>query len=274
MKKIFLIVLSFSLLSCKKETVKQYKNEPIPFTSVSVDTILTDSISIRAIAIDSGKIWYAADNGKYGYQDLISKKAFTGHVIKDTLPEFRSIAKTTENIFIASIGNPGLVYRISKDGAKINLVYHENNEKVFYDSMQFWNDNEGIAIGDPIDNCLSVIITRNGGATWEKLSCNQLPEVAKGEAAFAASNTNLVVKGNNTWMVSGGKKSRIFFSSDKGNSWKVYTTPIVQGKTMTGIFTVDFYDEKTDLLPAATMRCKTKIPEIKLLPTMVAKPGN
>ena len=62
--------------------------------------------------------------------------------------------------------------------------------------------------------------------------------------AFAASNTNIIIKGNNTWLVSGGKKTRVFYSSDKGITWKVYETPIVQGEAMTGIFTADFYNDK------------------------------
>jgi hypothetical protein len=28
--------------------------------------------------------------------------------------------------------------------------------------MQFWNNKEGIAMGDPIADCLNVIITRDG----------------------------------------------------------------------------------------------------------------
>lgn len=70
----------------------------------------------------------------------------------------------------------------------------------------------------------------------------------EGEAAFAASNTNIVAKGNNTWVVSGGKKARVFFSSDKGKTWNVYDTPIVQGKNMTGIFSVDFYDDNIGII--------------------------
>jgi photosystem II stability/assembly factor-like uncharacterized protein len=103
---------------------------------------------------------------------------------------------------------------------------------------------EGIAFGDPIEDCLCILITRDGGVTWNKIPCEKLPKVFEGEAAFAASNTNIIIKGTNTWIVSGGKKSRVFFSSDKGNSWKVYETPIVQGESMTGIYTADFYDSK------------------------------
>jgi hypothetical protein len=41
-----------------------------------------------------------------------------------------------------------------------------------------------------------------------------------------------------------GIKSRVFYSGDKGKTWKVYETPIIQGDVMTGIFTVDFYNKK------------------------------
>jgi hypothetical protein len=57
--------------------------------------------------------------------------------------------------------NPALLYQISKE-EKVKLVYQENHEKVFFDSMQFWNNKEGIAMGDPIADCLNVIITRDG----------------------------------------------------------------------------------------------------------------
>ena len=83
-------------------------------------------------------------------------------------------------------------------------VYFESNDKVFYDAMTFWNDREGIAMGDPTENCLSIIITRNGGNNWEKLSCEFLPKTEEGEAAFAASNSNIAVYRDHTWIVSVG----------------------------------------------------------------------
>ena len=219
------------------------------FASVEIDTLLEKEISIRALLLDDTKIWYAGNNGQYGSIDLIKNKKFNGHITKDTLlPEFRSIAQTKENIFMLNVGTPALLYKVSKDGSHIKNVYLENHPKAFYDSMQFWNDTEGIAMGDPINNCFSVLITRDGGNTWNKIPCENLPKTIEGEAAFAASNTNLVIKGNNTWMVSGGKKARIFFSADKGKSWRVTETPIIQGETMTGIFTADFYDAQNGFI--------------------------
>lgn len=242
MKKIIVLaVLSILFISCKSTKVV---NEFF-FTNVKVDTLLKEIISIRPITVSQEKVWYAANRNKVGFVSLTDGTKMQRQINKDTIKmEFRSIAQTSTSIFVLTIANPALLYKFSKDLSQKKLVYEEKHEKVFYDSMQFWNDKEGIAFGDPIENCLSVIITRDGGETWTKIPCTKLPKVADGEAAFAASNTNIIIKGTNTWLVSGGKKSRVFFSSDKGNSWNVYETPIVQGEAMTGIFTADFYDSK------------------------------
>jgi photosystem II stability/assembly factor-like uncharacterized protein len=250
MKNQVLALLSILLfLACKNEDEVLIPENSTVFTSVEIDSLLTEEISIRAILIDSNKVWYAGNNGTYGSIDLVTDIRFNGSVTKDTLLlEFRSIAQTDDYIFLLNVGTPALLYRVSKDGSRIKKMYQENHPKVFYDSMQFWNNEEGIAMGDPTDNCLSVLITRDGGTTWTKVLCENLPKVAEGEAAFAASNTNIVVKGSETWMVSGGKKARVFYSADKGLSWSVTETPIVQGEAMTGIFTADFYDAKNGFI--------------------------
>ena len=108
--------------------------------------------------------------------------------------------------------------------------------------MEFWNDQEGIAIGDAIDGCLSVIITRDGGNTWNKLSCDKLPVASDGEGAFAASDTNIAIVGNKTWVAT--TAVRIYYSEDKGKTWEVIDTPIIKEKETEGIYSIDFYDEQ------------------------------
>jgi len=236
---ILTLVSSILFCSCKS----QYRNST-PFTSVTIDTLFQDKISIRALTLDKHKVWYAADKSRFGFFDLALNQKKEVQIPIDKSVEFRSIAQTNKYIFILNVANPALLYRISKEDFSYELVYQEEHEKVFYDSMQFWNDYEGIAIGDPIEGVFSIIKTSNGGKTWNKLPANLLPKLFEGEAAFAASNTNIVIKGNHTWIVSGGKKSRVFYSKDKGIIWNVFETQVVQGKQMTGIFTADFYDSK------------------------------
>jgi photosystem II stability/assembly factor-like uncharacterized protein len=246
MKKILIGWLSVvSLISCKSIPTEPTK----PLKIIQLDTLVSDQISVRAVSISNNKVYYGGNQSRVGYKSLLDASKFERKIQYDTLVfEFRSCAVTTNHAFFLNVGNPAVLYRFSNDLISKEIVYTEKNEKVFYDSMQFWNDQEGIAMGDPTENCLSVIITRDGGRSWTKIPCEQLPKIADGEAAFAASNTNVIVKGNSAWMVSGGKKSRVFYSPDKGATWKVYETPIVQGKAMTGIFSADFYDEQIGIL--------------------------
>lgn len=232
------------LFSCSKKV-----DSSTFFQKVNIKILQEEPLSSRAILIDDNVLWYSGNNGKYGSINLISDTKYHGYFIEDSLkPEFRSIAHTTENVFILSVANPALLYKINKKNKAIKLVYEEKHEKVFYDSMQFLDDKFGVAMGDPIDNCLNIITTNDGGENWAKIPCNKLPKVVEGEAAFAASNTNLILRGNSIFIVSGGVKSRFFVSKDKGNTWNVYNTPIIQGGAMTGIFTADFYDENIGII--------------------------
>ncbi|MCF4101802.1 oxidoreductase [Gillisia sp. M10.2A] len=227
---------------------KESQQKPSYYTSVEVQTILEDSISIRAIEIIGNDVAFAANNGVYG---LYNSKTggWRNNVQKyDTIiPEFRAVASTSTDFLMLSVGNPALLYKTGEKGS-MELVYKEEDEKVFYDAMAFWNDKEGIAMGDPTNDCLSVIITRDGGNSWKKISCDNFPKSEEGEAAFAASNSNIAIKGNNVWLLSGGMKSRIFHSEDRGVIWKVYDTPLLQGAPTSGGYSMDFYDEKNGII--------------------------
>ncbi|MEM7187356.1 MAG: oxidoreductase [Bacteroidota bacterium] len=222
-----------------------------PFSRVIIEDFYQDSLSIRAIApLDENRVWFAANAGIVGLVDhKVPKLAAIRY--EDSLLHFRAIARTSTSVFVLSIANPGVLYKIGFDGkeaTEIVEVYTEEGEKVFYDAMAFWNDQEGIAMGDPTEGCLSVIVTRDGGNSWQKLSCDILPPAEEGEAAFAASNSNIALVNDKVWIVSGGRRARVFYSEDKGNTWTVFETPILQGGTMTGIYSVDFYDEQVGVI--------------------------
>lgn len=245
MKRIVFVLAVIVVFSCKQED--KFVSRKV--SKVEINHLLEDSLlNVRALEIyDRNILFFATSTGKVGgvagyldqeiikinYDKLIQLK-------KDTLiPNFRSVAGTINGGFAMSIGSPGLIFNIGEKDYKI--VYRENHPKAFYDSMDFWNDNEGIAIGDSIDGCLSIIITRDGGETWTKLSCDDLPPATEHEGAFAASDTNIAIVGDKTWVAT--TASRIYYSEDKGNTWEVFDTPIVKEKETEGIYSIDFYDE-------------------------------
>ena len=243
MKSILIIsILFFTFTACDK------KYQPRETVKISIEKFNIDSASIRAIEIvNDSSVVYASSNGMIGIIAANGKLVGTKKIITDTIiPHFRAIAYTKEAVFALSIGNPALLYRYKNND--IDLVYKEVHEKVFYDCMKFFDELNGIAIGDPTDECLSVLITRNGGNSWGKMDCKNLPKIEAGEAAFAASNTNIAIVGENAWIVTGGLKARVFHTPDMGLTWKVYDTPIIQGKSSKGIYSVDFYNERQGII--------------------------
>ncbi|MCG9972664.1 WD40/YVTN/BNR-like repeat-containing protein [Christiangramia crocea] len=253
MKRIsFLLVLL--VFSCKNDPKKNGAenidtSKPKYYESVETEILLVDdSLSVRAIEVIGENLAFAGNNGKYGLYNSANNTWKTNVQRFDTItPDFRAVASTANDFFMLSVANPALLYKTG-DSGQMELVYKEENEKVFYDAMAFWNDNEGIAMGDPTDGCISIIITRNGGKSWSKLDCENLPVAAEGEAAFAASNSNIALVGNKTWILTGGVKSRVLYSPDKGKTWEVFETPLVQGKSTTGGYSIDFYDEENGII--------------------------
>lgn len=206
--------------------------------------------SVRAIeVINEDSLWFAGSGGKYGR--IINDELEIDSISHEgKFPQFRSIAYNGTNLFLLSIENPALIYKIDPSAplGEYELVYKESHEKVFYDSLSFFDKDKGIAMGDPTDECLSILLTNDGGHNWAKVPCERLPQVVDGEAAFAASNTNIATFKNNAWIVTGGSKARVFKTNNFGENWSVVETPIIQGGKMTGIFSTDFYDSKTGII--------------------------
>jgi photosystem II stability/assembly factor-like uncharacterized protein len=244
MKAKTIIYLSFSVLYCIFSNAQKKHTQTISYQKTKIDTLLEDKINIRTLNIDANKIWFAADKNRYGYYDLAKKESHIKTIDHSKTLEFRSSAITPNHFLVLSTVSPALMYQIDKDNGATKLVFQNHHEKAFYDSLQFWNEKEGIAVGDPIDNNFSIVITKDGGATWTEVPKDSFPKSKEGEGAFAASNTTIVIQGKHTWIVSGGKNARIFYSSNKGKSWRAYETPMIQGQSMTGIFSAAFYNSK------------------------------
>lgn len=270
--RLFLFLLVVCCLSCRENTtdtksVTATKSRTTasntPFTEVKITPVFTDSISVRAMAVSSSTVFFAGDKGFYGELSItapqqqqqirqmrrrVSDTLSHGALAKELIVPFRSIAITDTHYFILSIGSPALLYKVDRELGDYHIVFKDDHPAAFYDSMEFWNQKEGIAMGDPQDGCLRVIITRDGGETWQPVSCSLLPATVEGEAAFAASDTNISIQGDQTWILSGGIKSRVFYSPDKGKSWSVTPTPLLQGGPTLGGYSMDFYNDTLGII--------------------------
>lgn len=132
------------------------------------------------------------------------------------------------------------------DGRHWEKQFSTQEEGVFLDAIAFWDDSHGIAMSDPLDGKLFILVTDDGGLHWNRVPPDGSPPVLPGEAAFAASGTCLVVQGaSNAWIgTGGGARARVFRSIDRGRSWQVADTPLHAGNSASGIFSVAFSDER------------------------------
>ena len=236
----FIIIFSITLLtSCKSNQMKRN----FLYSKVEISHVLIDSsLNIRALEIEGNKIYNASSKGAiYSFEaskpDLINVEQYKSDIDSVFFPNFRSMSIVNQNIYTITIGNPALLFKNGK------VVYREINKKVFYDSMDFWNQREGLVVGDYLDGCIGVLITRDGGENWKKLDCNKFKDPIKDEGFFAASDTNISIIDDRVWIASGGINSRIYYSSDKGYSWEIINTPIIKETSTKGIYSIDFYDK-------------------------------
>jgi photosystem II stability/assembly factor-like uncharacterized protein len=137
------------------------------------------------------------------------------------------------------------IYRTT-DGARWSQQFDTHEKGAFLDALAFWDDQHGIALGDPVGGQLFILTTSDGGATWTRVNTASAPAVLAGEAAFAASGTCLTVFGStNVWIgTGGGERARVFRSTDRGRTWSVADTPVHAGNSASGIFSVAFADAR------------------------------
>lgn len=159
--------------------------------------------------------------------------------------DFRDIvAFNADTALVMNAGFPGVIYKTTNAGDQWYECYNNQDSAIFLDGMKFWDEQYGIAFGDPIDGHMLIITTKDGGESWQQTPPENIPEKLEIEGGFAASGSSIVVQGNSrAWVGMGGSSARVFYTDDKGLHWNVVETPIYSGEGMRGIYSLAFKNE-------------------------------
>lgn len=205
--------------------------------------------SFRAVQALDGSVVWVSGSGGVCLRTLDGGRTWQSLAVPGAEAlDFRGLAALgSQQAVLISAGEAekggARIYRTADGGKRWQLVFESRQPGVFLDGVRFWDPKHGLVFGDPLDGAWFLLQTADGGQTWMRLKPAALPPILPGEAAFAASNSSLVVHGmSDAWIASGGAgRARVFHSADRGQTWRVSDTPMPSGATA-GIFGLFFWD--------------------------------
>lgn len=220
----------------------------LPFLSFTqkLEILTTSSqASLRGLSVvDDRIVWVSGSGGTVG-RSTDAGKTWTWSMVKGfEKNDFRDIeAFDSMHAVVLGIGEPGYLLRTNDGGRNWKTVFEDRTKGIFLDAMEFGADRKGIVIGDPIGGSIYTLSTGDGGNSWKKQTPSQL-KVDPGEAMFAASGTNIRLLGKDTFIVTGGSRSRCFVNG------KASLLPLLQGRESTGANSIAVLEEDpSDSIP-------------------------
>jgi photosystem II stability/assembly factor-like uncharacterized protein len=216
-----------------------------------IPLVINVPTSMRGLAVvNTNVVWASGSNGHIG------KSVDGGKTWSWTQPkgyeslDFSDIEAFDQNrAIVVNAGSPAYVLATNDGGKTWKETYKNADTAIFLDGMDFWDEHNGIIFGDPINHQMQLLRTKDGGQTWQNISALLKKPLAVGEAGFAASGTSIKTLGKGkVWIATGGAVSKVYYSANYGETWKVYKCPIVQGESSTGVFSIDFFSEKQGLV--------------------------
>ncbi|AWW30614.1 photosystem II stability/assembly factor-like protein [Echinicola strongylocentroti] len=229
----------FSLLFSCNAPKSTESSSPMGWREVTTPT----EASLRGLSPLTADIaWATGSNGRWMLTMDGGEHWDEGVIAGLDTVDFRDIEAFDAKTAVAiSAGQPAVIYKTT-DGGKSWEKKYEGPEEAFLDGLAFVNERRGYAYGDPVDGKWMVLLTLNGGDTWEAL--NRTAKVPEGEAGFAASGSGILAKGHEIWMASGGVKSNIYYSDNGGVDWDTIPAPLIQGEPSQGIFSLTFMNKR------------------------------
>lgn len=205
---------------------------PFLLPAQTIQTLDTGHVgSLRGLCVVNDKvIWVSGSKGSVG-RSIDSGKTWKWLPVPGFEDrDFRDIeAFDAATAVIITVSEPAVILKTADGGAHWKKVYENNTPGMFLDAMEFWNEQSGIVIGDPIRGRFFISRTFDGGSHWQDIPFDKLPAADSGESCFASSGTNIrSLTPGEACFISGGTKSRFY---SKGAPVPM---PFEQGKETTG----------------------------------------
>ena len=216
---------------------------PNPFKDGWTEKVLDADQNFRGLeAVSRKEAWVTGESLTDGGPARVFRTTDRGETWTDVSPadtaglSFRDVEVHGKVAHVLAIG-PGdasRIYRSTDGGASWTESFRNDDKDAFYDCMAFYgNGRRGLAVSDPVDGKLRILSTEDRGRTWEVLPSKGMPASDK-EFGFAASGDCLVTAGRAAFLITGGAKSRVLRSVDRGLTWTAVESGIPAGEAAGG----------------------------------------
>jgi photosystem II stability/assembly factor-like uncharacterized protein len=208
-------------------------------------TIQTSTVTarLRGVSAASPNVVWASGAAGTVIRTVDGGKTWRRLIVPDAEKlDFRDIDAVDERTaYVLSIGSgdASRIYKSSDAGETWTLQFRNDDPKAFFDAMAFRDGRRGFAFSDSVDGKFVILRTDDGGATWARVPPESLPPALPGEGAYAASGSNVAIRGDRVWI--GTTASRVLRTVNGGRTWSVSQTPLATGPSA-GIFSVAFRD--------------------------------
>ena len=205
-------------------------------------------ITYNLSVVDANTVWHNDDNGDSISYSIDGGENWTTKALPSNLASnIGGLCAINENTayVIASQGSQRGIYKTIDAGnswTKQTTGFNSNSPCPNF--IYFWNENDGVAVGDPFNGIFETYTTADGGEHWNLVS--SMPPNEVDECSYN-SNQYFRVRGDSFYFLT--STGRIFISNDKGYNWTVINTPITNGDGMRMSF--DFKDANNGLVSYA-----------------------
>jgi photosystem II stability/assembly factor-like uncharacterized protein len=253
----FIFIISIITFQSNAQWIKQTSNTEVSFRSVCTVTKkivwIGGSKGTFLRTIDGGKTWETKQVKGAETLDFRDVHAF------DAYTAILMSAGEAEK------GNAKF-YRTIDGGKSWEIVYQTTQKGIFFDCIDFWDKQNGMAFSDPIEGKFFILKTKDGGKTWIPINPANIPTIQENEAAFAASGTSMITVGRkNAYICTGGGAfAQVYKTENQGENWSVVKTNMPAGKT-NGLFGLRFWNDRYGIAVGGDYQEVTKpIPNILL----------
>ena len=200
--------------------------------------------------VNSNVVWASGTGGTFVVSTDGGKHWHAGVVPGAETLQFRDVQGISDKVaYLLSIGSgtDSRIYKTTDGGATWTAQFINQNPDAFYDCFAFWDNKRALAMSDSVNGRFPILRTTNG-QTWQDIGDNVTPALPA-EAGFASSGTCIATQGGKrAWFTTGGATpARVIATTDGGNTWNAYPTPLVSGPPAGG-FSIAFHDAKHGIL--------------------------